>query len=179
MLALPDRRPVPLSGQDARAGLRLDAPASQYPGIWYPAAMSLPRPLVRLFAAVIVMIAACVGASVVGASSAQAHQGHAHQGHTHHGMSLDAPAALTLAEARIAAQGARLTVGDPDGGPAARPCNGLCCLMGASCCVPGLLPDGLAAFPAPTPARRLAIAAEAVPAGIVPDSPARPPRSFA
>ncbi|WP_165602094.1 hypothetical protein [Methylobacterium indicum] len=94
-------------------------------------------------------------------------------------MSLDAPAALTLAEARMAAQGPRLTAADPDGGPAARPCNGLCCLMGASCCVPGLLPDGLAAFPAPTPARRLAIAAEAVPAGIVPDSPARPPRSFA
>ncbi len=51
--------------------------------------------------------------------------------------------------------------------------------MGASCCVPGLLPDGLAAFPALTPARRLKAAEDAVPAGIAPDSPARPPRSFA
>ena len=143
--------------------------------------MSLPLPLARLLAAVIVMIAACVSASVVGASAAQAHQAHAHQGHAHHDRSLDAPTptALTLAEARAAAQGPRLTAADPDATPVARPCNGLCCLMGASCCVPGLLPDALAAFPAPTPARRLTAAAEAVPPGIVPDSPARPPRSFA
>ncbi|KMO31058.1 hypothetical protein VQ03_27840 [Methylobacterium tarhaniae] len=94
---------------------------------------------------------------------------------------MDAPAAavLTLAEARSAAQGPRLTAADPDEAPAARPCNGLCCLMGASCCVPGLLPDGLAAFPALTPARRLTAAEDALPAGIAPDSPARPPRPFA
>ncbi|MBK3425080.1 hypothetical protein HPY25_24690, partial [Methylobacterium sp. IIF4SW-B5] len=76
--------------------------------------MSLPLPLARLLAAVIVTIAACVSASVVGASAAQAHQGHAHQGHAHHDRSLDAPAptALTLAEARVAAQGPRLTAVD-------------------------------------------------------------------
>ncbi|MFH6786188.1 MULTISPECIES: hypothetical protein [Methylobacterium] len=144
--------------------------------------MTLSRPLARLVAAVIVLIAACVGASVTGVSSAQAHQGHAHQGHAHHAPSLHGPAVTgpTLAEARVAAQGPRLTAADPDEAPAsARSCNGLCCLMGASCCVPGLLPDGLAAFPSPRPARRLAAAEDAVPAGIVPDSPARPPRPFA
>ena len=143
--------------------------------------MTLPRPLARLFAVAIVLIAACVGASVVGVSSAQAHQGHAHQGHAHLDRAAHAPAAtaLTLAEARSLAQGPRLTAIDPDEAPAARPCNGLCCLMGASCCVPGLLPESLAASPAPTPARRLTAAEDVVPAGIAPDSPARPPRSFA
>ncbi|AWN55160.1 hypothetical protein [Methylobacterium sp. 17Sr1-1] len=148
--------------------------------------MTPPRPLVRLLAVVIVMIAACLGAPLVGVSSAQAHQGHAHQGHAHqghahHGPSLDAPAAtaLTLTEARVASQGQRLTAANPDEAPAARPCNGLCCLMGASCCVPGLLPESPAAFPSPRPARRLATAEDALPAGIAPDSPARPPRPFA
>ncbi|MCF4124848.1 hypothetical protein [Methylobacterium sp. SyP6R] len=141
--------------------------------------MTLPRPLARLFAVVIVLIAACVGSSVVGVSSAQAHQGHSHQARAHVEGPAPAAAALTLAEARSVAQGPRLTAIDPDAAPAARPCNGLCCLMGASCCVPGLLPDGLAAFPALTPARRLKAAEDAVPAGIAPDSPARPPRSFA
>jgi hypothetical protein len=153
--------------------------------------MTPPRPLARLLAVVIVLIAACLGAPLVGVSSAQAHQGHAHQGHAHqghaqqrhahHGPSLDAPAAtaLTLAEARVAAQAPRFTAASPDEAPAARPCNGLCCLMGASCCVPGLLPESLAAFPSPRPARRLATAEDALPAGIAPDSPARPPRPFA
>lgn len=141
--------------------------------------MTLPRPLARLMAAVIVLIAACVGASVVGVSSAQAHQGHAHQGHAHVERSAPAAAALTLAEARTIAQGPRLTAIDLDEAPAARRCNGLCCLMGASCCVPGLLPDSLAAFPVLTPARRLIAAEDLVPAGIAPDSPARPPRPFA
>ncbi|UHC15895.1 hypothetical protein LRS73_25980 [Methylobacterium currus] len=140
----------------------------------------MPRPLARLLAVVIVMIAACLGAPLVGVSSAQAHQGQAHQGHAHQGQSLhSSPAALTLVEARKAAQGPRLTAVTPDEAPAARPCNGLCCLMGASCCVPGLLPESLAAFPSPRPARRLAAAEDALPAGIAPDSPARPPRSFA
>lgn len=130
-------------------------------------------------AVVIVLIAACVGAAVVGVSSAQAHQGHARQGHAHVERSAPAAAALTPAEARTIAQGPRLTAIDPDEAPAARPCNGLCCLMGASCCVPGLLPDSLAAFPVLTPARRLIAAEDAVPAGIAPDSPARPPRPFA
>ncbi|TGD95843.1 hypothetical protein [Methylobacterium nonmethylotrophicum] len=143
--------------------------------------MMMPRPLARLLAAVIVMIAAGVGASVVGASSAQAHQGHAHQGHAHHATSVDAPAATApvLAEARIAAEGPRRILAASDEAPAARPCNGLCCLMSASCCVPGLLPDGLAAIPALTVARRLMAGEDALPAGIVPDSPARPPRPFA
>ncbi len=146
--------------------------------------MTLPRSLARLMAVVIVLIAACVGASVVGVSSAQAHQGHAHQGHGHEARAhvegpAPAAAALTLAEARSVAQGPRLTAVDPDEAPAARPCNGLCCLMGASCCVPGLLPESLAAFPALTPARRLIAAEDVVPAGIAPDSPARPPRPFA
>ncbi|KMO37082.1 hypothetical protein [Methylobacterium aquaticum] len=152
--------------------------------------MILSRPLARLLAAVIVMIAACVSASVVGASAAQAHQGQGHQGHGHRGhaphatsFGASAVTALTLAEAHteahMAAQAPRLTAADPDEAPAGRPCNGLCCLMGASCCVPGLLPEGLAAFPSLTAARRLTAAAVAVPAGIVPDSPARPPRSFA
>ncbi|MGF3026452.1 hypothetical protein ACQVP2_26970 [Methylobacterium aquaticum] len=147
--------------------------------------MILSRPLARLLAAVIVMIAACVSASVVGASAAQAHQSHGHRGHAPHATSFGASAvtALTLAEAHteahMAAQAPRLTAADPDEAPAARPCNGLCYLMGASCCVPGLLPEGLAAFPSLTAARRLTAAAVAVPAGIVPDSPARPPRSFA
>lgn len=143
--------------------------------------MTPPRPLARLLAVVIVMIAACLGAPLVGMSSAQAHQGQAHHGHAHHGQSLGAPAAtaLTLAEARVAAQGPRLTAENPDEAPAARPCNGLCCLMGASCCVPGLLPESLAAFPSPRPARRVATAEDALPAGIAPDSPARPPRPFA
>lgn len=126
-------------------------------------------------AVVIVMIAACIGASLVGVSSAQAHQGHAH-----HERSVEAPAAtLTLTEARSVAEGSRLTVARADEAPGTRPCNGLCCLMGVSCCVPGLLPDGLAAFPSPRLSRRFAAAEDALPAGIVPDSPARPPRPFA
>ncbi|MET7247824.1 hypothetical protein ABZT49_31185 [Methylobacterium sp. EM32] len=142
--------------------------------------MTPPRPLVRLLAVVIVMIAACLGAPLVGVSSAQAHQGHAHQGYAQHGDSLrTTTAALTLNEARVASQGPRLTVANPDEAPAARTCNGLCCLMGASCCVPGLLPESLAAFLSPRPARRLATAEDALPAGIAPDSPARPPRPFA
>ncbi|KMO33175.1 hypothetical protein VQ02_21740 [Methylobacterium variabile] len=140
--------------------------------------MTLPGPLARLLAAVIMTIAACIGASVAGVSSAQAHQGHAHHGAE---ATSQAPAAviLTLAEARSVAEGPRLTVASSDEAPVARPCNGLCCLMGASCCVPGLLPDALAALPGPTSARRLAAAEDALPAGIAPDSPARPPRSFA
>lgn len=143
--------------------------------------MTLPRPLARLMAVVIVMIAACVSASVVGVSAAQAHQGHAHQGHAHHEASVQTPVAtaLTLAEAHVAAQGPRVTTTPWDDAPAARPCNGLCCLMGASCCLPGLLPEGLAAFPNLRPARRLAAAEDALPSGIAPDFPARPPRPFA
>lgn len=143
--------------------------------------MTPPRPIARLLAVVIVMIAAYLGAPLVGVSSAQAHQGHAHQGHARHSQSVDAPAAtaLTLAEARVAAQSPGLTAANPDETPAARPCNGLCCLMGASCCVPGLLPESLVAFPSPRPAHRLATAEDALPTGIAPDSPARPPRFFA
>ncbi|TNC12092.1 hypothetical protein FF100_17845 [Methylobacterium terricola] len=147
--------------------------------------MTLPRPFARLMAVVIVMIAACIGAPLVGVSSAQAHQGHGHQGHAHqsharHEQSVQAPAAtLTPVEARSVAEGRRLTVASADEARDARPCNGLCCLMGASCCVPGLLPDGLAAFLSLPPSRRFAAAEDALPAGIVPDSPARPPRPFA
>lgn len=147
--------------------------------------MALPLPLARLLAVVIVMIAACIGVLSVGVSSAQAHQGHAHQGqqhlgHAHDAQSVRAPAAtLTPAEARSGVEGPRLSVASGDEAPVARPCNGLCCLMGASCCVPGLLPDGLAAYPALTPSHRFAAAEDALPAGIVPDSPARPPRPFA
>ncbi|KMO15757.1 hypothetical protein [Methylobacterium platani] len=135
--------------------------------------MSLPRALARLLAVAIVMIAACVGASVAGATAAQAHQGHAH-----HATPAPAPAP-TLAEARAAADGPRLTVARDDEATPARPCNGLCCATGASCCAPGLLPDALAAVPALTPARRLTATEDALPVGIVPDSPARPPRPFA
>lgn len=143
--------------------------------------MTLSRPLARLVAVVIVLIAACIVAPLVGISSAQAHQGHAHQGHAHHGMSLgnSAAPAPTLAEARSVGDGPRLTVAASDEAPAARPCNGLCCLMGASCCVPGLLPDGLATVPGPTPARRLTAVEDVPPPGLAPDSPARPPRPFA
>ncbi len=137
--------------------------------------MVLPRPLARLLAVVIVMIAACFGAPLLGVSSAQAHQGHAHQGQALHAS----PAVLTPVEARMALQGPRLTAVEPDEAHTARPCNGLCCLVGASCCVTGLLPESLAAFPSPRPARRLAVAEDALPAGIAPDSPARPPRPFA
>ena len=141
--------------------------------------MTLPRPLARLMAVAIVLIAACVGASVVGVSSAQAHQGHAHQGHVHLDRAAHAPAAtaLTLAEARSLAQGPRLTAIDPDEAPAARPCNGLCCLMGASCCVPGLLPESLAALPGPPPAPPQTPPEDRGPAGRAPASPPPPPPS--
>ncbi|MFE1597874.1 hypothetical protein [Methylobacterium sp. ID0610] len=142
--------------------------------------------LARLMAVVIVMIAAAFGAS-----AAQAHAGHTHAGHAHPA----APAARTAGLApetlgAVTAVVGRTALAIPAGrpakaearaeGPAERPCGGVCCAMGPSCCMPGMMvPFPLPALPAPGAAARLIAAAEPLPAGIARETLPRPPRSIA
>ncbi|WP_081397081.1 hypothetical protein [Methylorubrum extorquens] len=150
--------------------------------------MNLDRQLARLLAAVIVMIAAVFGASAV-----QAHEGHHH-----------APATVTIqpvAPAPVAAEAMPLkaspvvvasafdspqsvvvlSVSAKPGAkaPAERPCNGVCCSMGASCCVPGILLSTILAPVDLTGGSRLLFAEQPAGPGLAREALPKPPRSFA
>lgn len=148
--------------------------------------MTLPRPLARLVAVVIVMIAAAFGASV-----AQAHEGHAHHAipavaADHQitptpvteqavAVAFNQAAAATPTDRLLSAAAPRAAV--PSDG---EPCHGVCCSMGSSCCVSGaMLPAGVAALPVSTAAVRLIAVTEPFLAGIPREALPKPPRSFA
>lgn len=153
--------------------------------------MTAYRPLAHLMAVVIIMITAAFGASV-----AQAHEGHAHHSApavAHHQHTQAAPVAVHAqavqlatvvvdqvmtaisSDQRLHAASARLSTPDDD-----EPCHGVCCSIGASCCVPGaMLPAETAALLTLTPAARLTAAAEPFLAGIAREALPKPPRSFA
>ena len=148
--------------------------------------MTLPSPLTRLLAVVIVMIAA-----VFGASAAQAHEGHAHH----------APAAVTAkpvatppvarpaeAVAAVTAKAiqvsltvdARTPRAKVAQAPAERPCNGSCCSRSASCCVPGaVLSATTATLPTLVLAARMHATTEPFLAGIAREALPKPPRPLA
>ncbi|GJE25871.1 hypothetical protein [Methylobacterium organophilum] len=144
--------------------------------------MSPERPLARLLAAVIVMIAACLGVS-----AAQAHDGHVHQGHAHHppvpavasaplaGSTLAAQETVTRAAPRFAEAALR------DGREAGddQPCGGQCCSRGMTCCHSALTPGLLVTGPAPTPSAPVAALQQAQPPGLPPEALPKPPRSLA
>ena len=152
--------------------------------------MSLPRPLARLMAVVIVMIAAAFGASV-----AQAHEGHAHypsapaatvQHAASATVAVSAEAvqavARTMTQAVVATPADRLLSAASSRAqvPGQRPCNGVCCSMGGACCVPGaMLPAAAAALPVQTVATRLIAPTEPFLAGVAREALPKPPRSLA
>ncbi len=147
--------------------------------------MHLPQPLTRLMAVVIVMIAA-----VFGASAAQAHEGHAHRAPaavkvSHTGTAMVSVPAKTVQVATAKAFAISQTVSTLASGakaskaPAERPCTGVCCSMGASCCAPSLLHDLTLAPVVLTGGSRLLFAQQPAIAGLPREALPKPPRSFA
>lgn len=141
--------------------------------------MSPERPLARLLAAVIVMIAACLGVS-----AAQAHDGHVHQGHAHHPAVAAAPlAGSTLSAKETVTRAAPLFAEAAlrDGREAGddQPCGGQCCSRGMTCCHSALTPGLLVTGPAPTPSAPVAALQQAQPPGLPPEALPKPPRSLA
>ncbi|UMY17885.1 hypothetical protein MMB17_00520 [Methylobacterium organophilum] len=141
--------------------------------------MSPERPLARLLAAVIVMIAACLGVS-----AAQAHDGHVHQGHAHHPAVASAPlAGSTLAAqetvTRAAPRFAEAALRDGREAGDDQPCGGQCCSRGMTCCHSALTPGLLVTGPAPTPSAPVAALQQIQPPGLPPEALPKPPRSLA
>lgn len=152
--------------------------------------MTLPSPLTHLLAVVIVMIAA-----VFGASAAQAHEGHAHHASAAVKVSHATPKAVALTAKAVQAVNATVTAQAlytpvaitalAVGGkavaqvPAQRPCNGVCCSMGASCCAPGLLPEITLLPLALTGGSRLVFSEQPAVPSLAREALPKPPRSFA
>ncbi|MEH3144071.1 MAG: hypothetical protein PGN34_01645 [Methylobacterium frigidaeris] len=145
------------------------------------------RPIVRLLAAVILVILA----SLV-PSAAQAHEGHAH--HPGHGSATPMRATsvaavpavkpagpITRAEAQALAETAlRITAVAPvrDDGCCPGPCRVRCCGTMA-CCAAGILSGPLALAPIPIRAVRLVSRDVPVRTGAEPEALPRPPRTLA
>lgn len=155
--------------------------------------MRLDRQLVRLMAAMIVMIIAYVAPSV-----AQAHEGHHHGGHDHAAMTraakaqvAPAPAPATqvvgsavstatpvLAASAVTLRMATLQADDAGRGCCPGPCKGACCGT-MSCCVTGILST---LGPLPTPAfGHVVLVTQDVDgrSGLGPEALPRPPRTLA
>ncbi|WP_407520110.1 hypothetical protein [Methylobacterium oryzisoli] len=130
--------------------------------------MTLPRPLARLLAALIVTIAGCLLAS-----AAEAHAGHAH------GPSaafVERPAVQAVPVAARQADAPEPCLAAADRAPS---CHGVCCSLGASCCAPSLGPPALPGLAVPGAGIRLAAPAQPFRAGLSPEALPRPPRSRA
>ncbi|WP_375276150.1 hypothetical protein [Methylorubrum thiocyanatum] len=148
--------------------------------------MSLDRQLARLTAVVIVMIAA-----VFGVSAAQAHGGHAHPEPAAVTVEHVAttPAAVTSQAVQAAATrvfeaapsvvaqapSAKVTAKASDD----RPCNGICCRLGASCCAAGILPSLTPALRLTSVTSRLVFSEQRAGPSIAREALPKPPRSFA
>jgi len=142
----------------------------------------------RLLAVVIVMIAA-----VFGASAAQAHEGHAHHAPAAVTVSYATPQAValsakilqavdpTVSALHAPAAVSAVVVGDKIFAqvPGERPCNGVCCSMGVSCCAPGLLPETTLMPLALTSGRRLVFSEHPAVPSLAREALPKPPRSFA
>lgn len=146
--------------------------------------MNLDRQLARLMAVVIVMIAAYVWPS-----AAEAHEGHVHPQHSAvvsytPAASPAVPAAIaeTVSAAAVKAEPAVLAAVAAKAGaqtPAERPCNGVCCSMGMSCCAPALIPDvSPVSVPEMSGVRPIAPETRAF-ASITLEALPKPPKSFA
>ena len=146
--------------------------------------MNLDRQLARLMAVVIVMIAAYVWPS-----AAEAHEGHAHPQHSAvvsytPAASPAVPATIgeTVSAAAVKAEPAVFAAVAAMAGaqtPAERPCNGVCCSTGMTCCVPGLIPDiSPVSIPEMTGVRPAAPGTPAF-ASITLEALPKPPKSFA
>lgn len=145
--------------------------------------MNLDRQLARLLAAVIVMIAATFGTSV-----AQAHEGHAYHAPTTVTVQpvAAAPVVAETGPAKASAFDSPLSVvalsvsAKPGAkAPAERPCNGVCCSMGGSCCVPGILSSTILAPVDLTGGSRLVFAEQPAGPSLAREALPKPPRSFA
>lgn len=146
--------------------------------------MNLDRQLARLMAAVIVMIAAYVLPS-----AAQAHEGHAHSRPSvtvSHAQAAPAAALAKPAQFGVASfvktQTVIAAVASSKSGAQTtneRPCNGICCSMGMSCCAPALIPDNSPVnIPEMTGVQPLAPETPSF-ASITLEALPKPPKSFA
>ncbi|TGD97699.1 hypothetical protein [Methylobacterium nonmethylotrophicum] len=152
--------------------------------------MNRDRQLARLMAVVIVMIAACFGASV-----ALAHEGHAHHAPAPVKVSQAAPTVAALPAKTVQAVDATITISAPNASvavtavpvsrqiigqvPGERPCNGVCCSMGASCCALGLLPDVSLMPLALAGGSRVVFSEQPAVPSLAREALPKPPRSFA
>jgi len=147
--------------------------------------MTLNRQLARLMAAVIVMIAAYVMPS-----TAQAHEGHAHGAVVTVAYAQASPVAVApdtakpaparIVNARISGSTVIVASAGPRASmPAERPCDGLCCSMGMSCCAPGVLPDAETVHSPTIGSVRLIAPETPVFASVTLEALPKPPRSFA